>query len=220
MCHGLYDTCSENETFIWNYQHIWTDYWWKWVKFFLIKIKALLLRWNITKFCTDWVCSKLSHLIFFHTGLIYPESEKIYEKTNRNVEKWCQLVFFVAVKGSSAAVPLLMFSVGYYRYFTTNIGNDAFELLFRTWYKCIYVFYVLYWNRFEQVLSRKWFEVSVIFVRICSAMVWNLDFEANSWNTFILGFEILFLSHFTWMAYAFFAIEFLKRRVCLIYYAR
>lgn len=139
MCHGLCDTCSENEKCFWNYRHIWADYWWKWVKLFLSKMKS----WIIIKFCTDRVCSKLSHFLFLYTGLIYPESEKIYEKTNRNVEKWCQLVFFVAVKGSSAAVPLLMFAMGYYRYFTTNIGNDAFELLFRTWYKCTYIFRVL-----------------------------------------------------------------------------
>lgn len=68
------------------------------------------------------------------TGLINPESERTYVETNRNVEKWCQLVYFAAVKGSSAGVPLLMFVIGYYRYFTTDIGNDAFELLFQTWY--------------------------------------------------------------------------------------
>ena len=70
-------------------------------------------------------------------GLIYPDSERIYRNTNQTVEKWCQFLHLAGVKGSSTAILMFTILIGYGRYFATDLGNDAFELVFPTWLACI-----------------------------------------------------------------------------------
>lgn len=56
-----------------------------------------------------------------------------YEKTNQEIEKWSEIVYFLTVKVTVICLILPRFMVSNFLYFTTNLGADAFELPIITW---------------------------------------------------------------------------------------
>lgn len=66
-------------------------------------------------------------------GLKYSKSKKMYEKTNRLVEKWCKIAYFVIVKMSVPGFILPKALVSLFIYYTTDSGPDAFELPIPVW---------------------------------------------------------------------------------------
>lgn len=68
------------------------------------------------------------------SGLKYPASRKIYEKIDPKVEKWCKIIFFMNMK---VCFPIGMsseFIYSFILYFTTDLGNDAFQVPLPFWY--------------------------------------------------------------------------------------
>lgn len=63
-----------------------------------------------------------------------PKSKRKYEKTNRNMEKWSEIVYFLTVKVTVVCLIGPRFVVSFFVYFTTNLGADAFELPILTWF--------------------------------------------------------------------------------------
>lgn len=78
-------------------------------------------------------CQKISDIIYDVLGLTNPVSRMIYENGNHLVEKWfnifIRLVMFVTLPG----LMFPTFVVSYYKYFTTDLGNDAFEMPYPIW---------------------------------------------------------------------------------------
>ena len=66
-------------------------------------------------------------------GLKNPSSKVLYEKTNRSVEKWSKIIFFVMVKITPIAWLLPKVIISLFLYFTTDLGNDALELPSPMW---------------------------------------------------------------------------------------
>lgn len=64
--------------------------------------------------------------------LNYPKSKEIYDQTNRQIEKWSEFA-----KNSIIVIPLCIivpqFTISYFKYFTTNLGNEAFQLVVPMW---------------------------------------------------------------------------------------
>lgn len=66
-------------------------------------------------------------------GLECRGSKEIYDGINENVQKMDRIVGFLMIKLS---LPCVMFSKlfsSYFAYFTTDVGNEAFELSFPYW---------------------------------------------------------------------------------------
>lgn len=69
-----------------------------------------------------------------YIGLKYPRSKAIYEEINKLtdlISKFMQF-FMVDVSVSMYVLPISIYSL--YMYFTTDLGPDAFQLSFPTWY--------------------------------------------------------------------------------------
>lgn len=61
------------------------------------------------------------------------QAKKIYEKANKLAEKLCEIVYFLCV---TVSVPAFIFPksmICFLKYFTTDLGNDAFELSLPVW---------------------------------------------------------------------------------------
>lgn len=66
-------------------------------------------------------------------GLEYPISKAIYEETNRQVEKWNEIINFIMAKMTPIVLVWPSFILSFFRYFTTDLGNGAFELMLPIW---------------------------------------------------------------------------------------
>lgn len=66
-------------------------------------------------------------------GLKYPKSKALYEKTNRQVELISKIIQFVVLYVSPPVLVLPNAIICLFMYFTTDLGNDAFNLPFPTW---------------------------------------------------------------------------------------
>lgn len=75
------------------------------------------------------MCQSKLIKVIITTGLIFPTSKAIHEETNRKVEKWCEIMNFVLAKFTPNVALFLMLVIGYFGYFATNLGSNAFELL-------------------------------------------------------------------------------------------
>lgn len=73
-------------------------------------------------------------------GLSNPISEELFCKTNHQVEKCSEFIYFIVFKVSPPAyvLPKAFFSL--FLYFTTDMGQDAFMLPLPTWFV-----YKIYW---------------------------------------------------------------------------
>ena len=68
-------------------------------------------------------------------GTKCPVSKVFYSRANKQMEIWSKIVYFFNAK----CVPILYMLprpiLSFFIYFTTDLGNDAFELTFPIWYE-------------------------------------------------------------------------------------
>lgn len=64
---------------------------------------------------------------------IDPTSAAIFNKTNRLVEKMCEIGYFVLVKRTPICLVIPRAFISYVIYFTTNGDSEAFGLPFLFW---------------------------------------------------------------------------------------
>lgn len=71
--------------------------------------------------------------IFHHLGFKYPALRVLYEEANQRAESICKIIMFVGIyMGPPAAIlPIAVHS--YFKYFTMDLGPDAFELSILLW---------------------------------------------------------------------------------------
>lgn len=67
-------------------------------------------------------------------GLKYPVSKELFEKTNYQIETMSKVAFFVMVKLSVPGFILPKAFVSYFKYLTTDLGPNAFDLSIPAWY--------------------------------------------------------------------------------------
>lgn len=58
----------------------------------------------------------------------------IIGKANQQVERWSEIIFFVAVKVAPLCGTLSRLAGSFYFYFTTDLDREAFELPVPMWY--------------------------------------------------------------------------------------
>lgn len=66
-------------------------------------------------------------------GIKHSESKQLYDKTDRQIEMMSKIAYFVMV---TLSVPLIIGPkalISYYKYFTTDLGPDAFEQSMPVW---------------------------------------------------------------------------------------
>lgn len=61
------------------------------------------------------------------------QASKIYTETNRIVEKWSVTIHFYTVRVVPHFIIWLSILTSYLFYFTTELGNEAFQLPYPTW---------------------------------------------------------------------------------------
>lgn len=66
-------------------------------------------------------------------GSKHPSSRAIYIETNRKVEKLSEIADFIMVRVSLPGFILPKAVFCYFQYFTTDLGNDAFQLSLPMW---------------------------------------------------------------------------------------
>lgn len=62
-----------------------------------------------------------------------PSSRLLYEKTNRRAEKWSEIIFILMAKVTPIAWLSPRVIISFFFYFTTDMGNEAFELPSPMW---------------------------------------------------------------------------------------
>lgn len=67
------------------------------------------------------------------SGYECPVSKKIIEETSQQIEFWSKIVYVIFVKLMLPIFMLPQFIIGFFNYFTTDLGNDAFEMQFPVW---------------------------------------------------------------------------------------
>lgn len=72
----------------------------------------------------------------FHStlGLKHEESRAMYEKTNHLMEKISKIVYFIIMNSSILGFVIPIAIISYLKYYTTNLGEDAFDLSIPVWY--------------------------------------------------------------------------------------
>lgn len=68
--------------------------------------------------------------------MIYPASMDIYIKTDKLVEKLTKIMYFLLTRVSAPSFVLPKFFASFFLYFTTDTGNNAFELPLPMWWVC------------------------------------------------------------------------------------
>lgn len=61
------------------------------------------------------------------------KSKPMYDETNRQVEKWCEIGYFAMVKLTPLLLILPTFIVSVFVYLTTDLANEALVLPFLLW---------------------------------------------------------------------------------------
>lgn len=61
-------------------------------------------------------------------------SKAMYDETNRQIEKWTEIIDVAVVKVTPVCGIAPKIILCYFLYFTTELGNDAFELSLAIWY--------------------------------------------------------------------------------------
>lgn len=57
-----------------------------------------------------------------------PISRCAYHKINETIEKWTKIIHFILIQVVTICGIILVISLPYYLYFTTDIGNDALRI--------------------------------------------------------------------------------------------
>lgn len=68
------------------------------------------------------------------SGMEYPTPEALFQETNQLVEKWSEIMCFLATIVIPTFVCFSMVMLSFFFYFTTDLGSDAFELPVPMWY--------------------------------------------------------------------------------------
>lgn len=68
--------------------------------------------------------------IWIFTGLVHRTTKSIFHETDEKLRNWFDILDFIAVNVMSVCLTLPMFIVSFYRYSTTDLANDAFQLPF------------------------------------------------------------------------------------------
>lgn len=71
--------------------------------------------------------------IFHIAGLQNPTSKTIYNEIDEKLRKWFRFLNIAMVEVTPIAVTVPMFTAGYFAYFFTDLGNEAFVLPFPIW---------------------------------------------------------------------------------------
>lgn len=58
-----------------------------------------------------------------------------YIKANNDADEWGKLANLINARYMPFVIMLPKFILSYFNYFTTDLGNDAFELTFPSWYR-------------------------------------------------------------------------------------
>lgn len=66
-------------------------------------------------------------------GLKYEESRVMYEETNNLMEKLSEIVELMVVGVCLPGFVIPRIIVSYFKYFTTDLGDDAFDLSIPMW---------------------------------------------------------------------------------------
>lgn len=119
---------------------------------FIKKFEHFIQRSKYSLFVIIFFYSKFSSfsplLLLFHLGLIKSNAKEIYEKSNERIEKWSKIMYSVMMK---ITLPIMMVSmpmIGYVMYFTTDLGDEAFQLLSFAWLDCFVCFTALSYTIF------------------------------------------------------------------------
>lgn len=67
------------------------------------------------------------------TGLVLQESNEIIEKTNDRIEFWCRIIHAICLKFMPPICMAPQLITCFFNYFTTDLGNDSFEMQFPVW---------------------------------------------------------------------------------------
>ena len=67
------------------------------------------------------------------SGSDNPTSKALFEKTDRHVEQWSEIGYLLIAKMTPAYWIFPWAIISYFVYFTTNLGNEAFELPVLLW---------------------------------------------------------------------------------------
>lgn len=72
-------------------------------------------------------------------GIIYPASMEMHSKTNQLVEQLTEILFLFLTRVAAPGFIMPKFLTSFFIYFTTDDGNEAFELPLPMWYVCVRV---------------------------------------------------------------------------------
>lgn len=87
---------------------------------------------NLTEYiwpCIEYDLKRLNSFL----GLKYRTAKQEFEKSNRLVHKWCKIAYVIIVQVCMPSLILPKAMYCFFLYFTTDLGNDAFELPIPTW---------------------------------------------------------------------------------------
>lgn len=69
----------------------------------------------------------------YYSGLAKSASKKMYEKSNEKIEKWSKFVYTAMMLITLPCIMISILIAGYFMYFTTDAGVEAFQLLSFAW---------------------------------------------------------------------------------------
>lgn len=73
-------------------------------------------------------------MIYFHfVGTVNAISKTIYTGTDKKLQHVSKIMDFVIIKVTPICVTVPMFVVSMVKYFTTDLGGEAFDLPFHQW---------------------------------------------------------------------------------------
>lgn len=96
---------------------------------------AKKLKSTFVQFFSEQLSSNNSNVIIPKNipGFKYAESMAIYMETNRNVERMSKIGYYILVRVSVPCFVLPKAIYSFYQYFTTDFGNEGFELSLPMW---------------------------------------------------------------------------------------
>lgn len=102
----------------------------------------------------------------------------IYQPSCHMLQSWSKMMEFDIIKMTPICINLPTFVVSMIKYFTTDLGEEAFDMAVHQWWVFVLVKYKLRANiRFCFNLEQKWFSQSGIFIHQC-------DFSLDANNHF------------------------------------
>lgn len=98
-------------------------------------------EWTKNVLTFTWIFKwRTSAIKIIALGLDHPKSKAIYDKTNRNIEKFSRIIYLAAVKVTPFMGVLPKACANLIVYFATNMDNKALELPVFAWYSNIILY--------------------------------------------------------------------------------